>query len=156
MDLAGRIAKSVASDLPQHMREDLGQVAVIALMDAARSYDPHQNVPFGAFAQHRIRGACLDSIRRRHSKNSTAAELDQQTSEARPDPATQEQTVLAGEARLAMLRAIQQLPGRLAVVVWLHYFEERTIDSIAVSFGVNASRVSQLHRGALGLMRDLV
>ncbi len=74
-DLARRIAQSVAGDLPPQMRSDLAGVAATALIEAAQTYDPDRGVAFGSYAQQRIRGACVDSIRRRHYRNASAVEL---------------------------------------------------------------------------------
>lgn len=156
--LAIRIAKSVAHDLPLHMREDLAPVALEKLLKLADAYNPAMGVPFAAYAQKGIRGACIDSIRRRHYVSATSSELSTEASEARADEsATVEDSLIEREAsaenRTVAVDAVCKLPGRLAVVAWLHYIEQRPIERIAAQLGVGASRVSQLHTEALGLMR---
>lgn len=157
--LATRIAKSVGQGLPHQLREDLSAVAVATLAKLADTYDASTGVPFGAYAQQRIRGACLDSIRRRHYLNGTASELTSEVSEARLDTAANPESALIasmeqGETRTRLISQLTRLPGRLAVITWLHYMENRTIEQIAAELGVGASRVSQLHTEALGLMRE--
>jgi RNA polymerase sigma factor (sigma-70 family) len=157
--LAVRIARSVASSLPLHMRDELPAVARTALIQAAETFDAAFNVPFAFYMQQRVRGACVDSVRRRHYRNSNAAGLDQETSEARQDTeASIEQQLIADEALAAQkvraVDAIGRLPGRLAVLVWLHYIEGQTLEAIAPKFGVVSSRVSQLHREALTTLRN--
>jgi RNA polymerase sigma factor (sigma-70 family) len=52
----------------RHVRldqEDLVGDGNLALVKAARKYDPTVGVPFPAFALHYVRGAILDAIRRR-------------------------------------------------------------------------------------------
>jgi RNA polymerase sigma factor for flagellar operon FliA len=44
--------------------DDLWVAAALALVDAARRYDPSRAVPFAPFAEHRVRGALLDELRR--------------------------------------------------------------------------------------------
>jgi RNA polymerase sigma factor for flagellar operon FliA len=44
--------------------EDLWSAGALGLLEAARRFDPSQNVKFETFAEHRIRGAMLDELRR--------------------------------------------------------------------------------------------
>jgi RNA polymerase sigma factor for flagellar operon FliA len=48
---------------PQVQRDDLTSAGQLALVLAARSYDPETGVPFGHYARTRIRGALLDELR---------------------------------------------------------------------------------------------
>src|SRR5579862_7667803 len=58
--LAGRIHER----LPQHVDiEDLVSAGVVGLMDAFAKFDPNKKVQIRSYAQFRIRGAILDSLR---------------------------------------------------------------------------------------------
>lgn len=58
------IARRIHDRLPQHVElDDLISAGVIGLMDAMKKYDPAKNVQFKSYAQFRIRGAILDSLR---------------------------------------------------------------------------------------------
>src|SRR3954471_21297484 len=58
------IARRIHDRLPQHVElDDLMSAGVIGLMDAMKKYDPAKNVQFKSYAQFRIRGAILDSLR---------------------------------------------------------------------------------------------
>lgn len=58
------IAIRVYEGLPVHIElEDLIQVGVMGLLEAAEKFDESKNVSFAAYAKHRIRGAILDSLR---------------------------------------------------------------------------------------------
>jgi RNA polymerase sigma factor for flagellar operon FliA len=58
------IAIRVYEGLPIHIElEDLIQVGVMGLLEAAEKFDESKNVTFSAYAKHRIRGAILDSLR---------------------------------------------------------------------------------------------
>ena len=48
---------------PQVLLEDLVHAGVLGLMDAVRRYDPSKNVSLKHYAEFRIRGAILDSLR---------------------------------------------------------------------------------------------
>jgi RNA polymerase sigma factor for flagellar operon FliA len=48
---------------PQVLLEDLVHAGILGLMDAVRKYDPAKNVQLKHYAEFRIRGAILDSLR---------------------------------------------------------------------------------------------
>lgn len=58
------IARRIHDRLPpQVLLEDLVQAGILGLMDAVRKYDPSKNVQLKHYAEFRIRGAILDSLR---------------------------------------------------------------------------------------------
>jgi RNA polymerase sigma factor FliA len=58
------IARRIHERLPQHVAfEDLVHSGVLGLIDAVRNFDASKNVQFKSYAQFRIRGAILDSLR---------------------------------------------------------------------------------------------
>lgn len=58
------IARKIHQKLPQHVElEDLVSAGVVGLMEACRRFDRSRHVQFKSFAQFRIRGAILDSLR---------------------------------------------------------------------------------------------
>jgi RNA polymerase sigma factor for flagellar operon FliA len=58
------IARRIHERLPQHVEmEELVSAGVLGLMDAFRKFDPEKKVQFRSYAQFRIRGAILDSLR---------------------------------------------------------------------------------------------
>ncbi len=58
------LARRIHERLPQHVdMEDLVSAGVVGLMDAFAKFDPDKNVQFRSYAQFRIRGAILDSLR---------------------------------------------------------------------------------------------
>lgn len=58
------IARRIYERLPQHVElEDLISAGTIGLLDACTKFDPAKNVQFRSYAQFRIRGAILDSLR---------------------------------------------------------------------------------------------
>lgn len=63
--LVRKIASILISRLPASVElDDLIQVGIIGLIDAARQFDPEQGVLFETFASQRVRGAMLDELRR--------------------------------------------------------------------------------------------
>jgi len=58
------LARRIHERLPQHVDiEDLVSAGVVGLMDAFSKFDPVKKVQFRSYAQFRVRGAILDSLR---------------------------------------------------------------------------------------------
>ncbi len=58
------LARRIHERLPQHVEiDDLISAGVLGLIDAFRKFDPEKKVQFRSYAQFRIRGAILDSLR---------------------------------------------------------------------------------------------
>jgi RNA polymerase sigma factor for flagellar operon FliA len=58
------LARRIHERLPQHVEiDDLVSAGVLGLIDAFRKFDPAKKVQFRSYAQFRIRGAILDSLR---------------------------------------------------------------------------------------------
>ncbi len=63
--LVRKLASMMMARLPASVElNDLIQVGILGLIDAARQFDPAQGVQFETFASQRIRGAMLDELRR--------------------------------------------------------------------------------------------
>ena len=64
-DVARRIALRMARRCPEWIsRDDLVSAGMVGLIEAADRYDDSRQEPFISFAEHRIRGAILDELRR--------------------------------------------------------------------------------------------
>lgn len=64
MPLVRMVARVVAKRLPQHIDlEDLISAGTVGLLEAAERFEEAKHAQFGTFAQFRIRGAILDSLR---------------------------------------------------------------------------------------------
>lgn len=64
MSVVRFVARRIHDRLPQHVElEDLVSAGVIGLIDAYNKFDAGKNVQFRSYAQFRIRGAILDSLR---------------------------------------------------------------------------------------------
>ncbi|MEO6829784.1 MAG: FliA/WhiG family RNA polymerase sigma factor [Acidobacteriaceae bacterium] len=58
------VARSIHERLPQHVElEDLVSAGTVGLIDALNKFDTAKNTQFRSYAQFRIRGAILDSLR---------------------------------------------------------------------------------------------
>lgn len=108
------IARRIHDRLPpQVLLEDLVHAGILGLMDAVRKYDPGKNVQLKHYAEFRIRGAILDSLRqidwspralRRQARRLEQAMLDCKARLGR-DP---NETEIAAELQIS-LENLQQL-----------------------------------------------
>lgn len=58
------VARRIHERLPQHVElEELVSAGIVGLIDAVEKYDVRKNVQFASYAQFRIRGAIIDSLR---------------------------------------------------------------------------------------------
>jgi RNA polymerase sigma factor FliA len=112
------LARRIHERLPQHVElEDLVSAGVVGLLDALRKFDATKKVQFRSYAQFRIRGAILDSLRtldwspRDLRRKGRAVEEAMRALTARLGRAPQESEVAA---RLGLeLGEYQQLLGEL-------------------------------------------
>src|SRR5579871_3487858 len=112
------LARRIHERLPQHVDiEDLFSAGIVGLMDAFAKFDPTKKVQFRSYAQFRIRGAILDSLRtldwspRELRRKGRAIEETIRTLTIRMGRAPTE-TEIAGEMSIT-LEAYQQLLGEL-------------------------------------------
>jgi RNA polymerase sigma factor for flagellar operon FliA len=203
------LARKVLAGLPAHVElNDLIQDGVCGLIGAARRYDARRDVPFPAYARHRIRGAILDGLRRvdpatrdlrskvkrlEAAAHDLGDELGRQPtgSEIAARAGTNQQEwacihvdrrangaagagaaptgaepcnlrtdeswrpdVQAGreELRAVLVAAMESLPARYREIMLLYHWDGLTMGEIGLAFGINESRVSQIHKRALELM----
>jgi RNA polymerase sigma factor (sigma-70 family) len=112
----------------------------VALVEAARRFDPSLGVPFAGYAFPRVRGALADASR----AGSRGTLLDH---EVPCEPAelcyVGDRNALRPEARLDLLAAVSRLRRRLRAVLLRHACGVPS-RQIAADLGVSESRVSQL------------
>jgi RNA polymerase sigma factor for flagellar operon FliA len=118
MPIVRYIARRIHERLPQHLEmDDLVGAGMVGLMDAFNKFDATKNIQFRTYAQFRIRGAILDSLRtldwspRDLRRKGRAIEEAIRTLSNRFGRAPSE-SELAGELRLS-LSDYQQLLGEL-------------------------------------------
>ena len=112
------VARTIHERLPQHVElEELVGAGTLGLLDAARKFNPGKNVQFRSYAQFRIRGAILDSLRsldwspRELRRKGRAMEEANRALQLRLGRAPQDAEV-AAEMGLSLMH-LQQLAGQL-------------------------------------------
>lgn len=155
LDWAKGIAAAVARRLPTWFTvDDLTGPAEIGLIQAADRYDAGRNDNFRAYAQARVYGACIASIRRREYRERSHFELEPKhtTHLMHPGPLP-DQEAQASITRMALWRRVQELPPANARVLRSHYFRGLTLVKIAEAMGCSESWVCRLHREGLEMLR---
>lgn len=156
LPLVDQIARSIASHLPPSFgAADLAGIGAIALIAAAERYAPesHNGAPFAVYARQIVRGAMLDSVRRRNWTANTCAPI-----EDAPEVSIAPATV----AEIDQVRrwghvtaAAQCLPSRQREIVEAHYGPEETpLADIAAAMGVSVGWVYMLHARAIATLRE--
>lgn len=152
MALVDAVARQIVRRLPPCFElADLRGAGYLGLIDAARKFQPSRGVPFRAYARQRIRGAILDSFRRRRYLDQTSdpiERVDACTTNAGLDEAVDQCQM----SKLVCI-AVAELPAREARVIRRYYGKQDTLGKIGRELGVGASRASQIHREALGHLR---
>ncbi len=112
------VARQIRERLPQHVElDELVSAGTLGLVDAARKFNAGKNVQFRSYAQFRIRGAILDSLRsldwspRELRRKARGIEEAGHRLQARLNRPAQD-SELADELGLSLLH-LQQLQGKI-------------------------------------------
>lgn len=164
LGLVRAIAVRLAASLPPCFDiEDLVGAGNIALLGVADRYDPAQNDNFSGYARTRIRGAMLDSVKRKRWTNATMEPLES------PAPANDAEVMReraevvvfpTADADLdqstldaSLWRTVALLSPPLRAVIELSFRDGLTAAEIGARFGVNASCIRQRKADALEKLR---
>lgn len=152
------LARQLARRLPPCFDlDDLIQTGTLALIHCAARYRPetHGGTPFTAFARQNIRGAMLESVRRRRYREATLPGLEDAPEPAAPQTADAAIDRLRLSARLG--RAIGWLtPVERDVVVFYYSAAEPALTEVARALGVSGDRAVRIHAGAIAKLRALL
>ncbi len=163
LPLARKLAKPLKTMFSQ-WRDDFESAACLALVEAARSFDPSRNIKFATFARFRIRGALTDVGREMELPG-----WDDSLGEA-PDVVTltpfneEHGSVLVAvvpppvgaetDDADAVEQILRKLPARHANVCRLYYLYGKTQAEIGEAMGCSQSEVTRLHRKSLDLLSE--
>jgi len=164
MPMARQLAQRWYSNWPAE-HDELQSTAYMALVEAARTFDPSRKVGFGTYARHRIRGALRDfervllSVGWRRDEKYPAMSQKLRVFDER-------QSVVIGihperpvgawiEAVEAVEEWLSRLPRAHAAVCRLIYISGKSQDEAAAAVGCSKSFLSRVHREAITwLIRD--
>jgi RNA polymerase sigma factor (sigma-70 family) len=126
---------------------DFESAASLALVEAARTFDPGRGVAFGTFARFRINGALADTKRQLGSRRDAPGDVAGVADHRVLDPAE-----VAGVSDLAGA-ALARLDARTAAVVKAVVLDGMTHRQAARTLGRSKTRVTAALAGALGTLR---
>lgn len=170
MRFARKLAERFSRGLPSQADQDaLESDALLALLRAARSFDPDRGTSFKTYAGHRIRGAMIDGVRERNSFDRrkrwqpTVISLDTVVAhdfegniltlggllECRGEPVG-----AAIERKDEVDLLLRPLNRKHRSMVRQYYMAEATQAKIGRRHGLSASRVSQQLRAARQLLQS--
>jgi RNA polymerase sigma factor for flagellar operon FliA len=173
---ARRLARRIAARsgrVGPGARDDVEQEAALAVIEAARHYDPSAGVPFGAYAMRRVRWRVVDylrsqSVRARHElaepggtgagsggrSDDAAEELRRALADAADESRLSDvENEAIRRVLLSELEAlVAALPERDRQILALRWDEELTFQEIGVLLGMDPSSVWERHAR---LLRDL-
>jgi len=170
--VVGRLLRKLP---PNVLRDDLVAAGTFGLVDALRK-SADRGPAFDWYARIRIRGAVVDELRaqdwltrrartriERSRANGESGgvtvvgfdDLPEAQAQGFVDEsaATPHEQVEQHIDRVALERAVAQLPERESNIVAWHYFDGVPFKTIAVRLGVSEPRISQLHARAMGRLR---
>jgi RNA polymerase sigma factor (sigma-70 family) len=145
-------------------REELRSTAYMALVEAARTYDPARRVNFATFARHRIRGALRGYLKNVISESwRTASETRPLVRQLAPGSERYVRVSRLSEERpvgaeIESIEDVEALLGRLpkqhALACRLIYLSGKSQDEVAAMLGCSRSQLCRLHQDSLAWLID--
>ena len=169
-DLAARflpLARSLAKPLKlifTQWKDEFESAACLALVEAARSFDPSRNIRFATFARFRIRGALVD-VGRGMGLSGWEEDPENAPGLITLTPYNEEhgQVLIAVspppvgsefEDVDSVENMLRKLPKKHAQVCRMHYLYGKTQTEIASMMGCSQAEVTRLHKKSLELLSD--
>ena len=145
-------------------KDEFESAACLALVEAARSFDPSRNIKFATFARFRIRGAMVDVGRSMELPGWDDA-LGESPDVVTLTPFNEEHgsVLVAVEPPPvgtetddvdSVEQILRKLPERHATVCRLHYLYGKTQAEIGDVIGCSQSEIARLHRKSLDLLSE--
>lgn len=154
-----RLAKFAVKAAPTIDKDDLHQQGCIGLIQAAEHFDSTRGIVFRTFADHRIKGAMLDTLRSFFRRTTLQPVFSLDTGlegeelsgwDLAGDDGKQAQDIENGVVlRDAWRNRSQTLSVRHREVLEMRYRDEMSMREIGEHYGVSDSRISQVHKAAI-------
>jgi RNA polymerase sigma factor (sigma-70 family) len=169
-DLAARflpLARALAKPLKMiftQWKDEFESAACLALVEAARSFDPSRNIQFATFARFRIRGALVD-VGRGMGLSGWENDPEDAPGVVTLTPYNEEH----GKVLIAVNPPpvgsefedidsvehwLKKLPRKHASVCRMQYLYGKTQSEIAVVLGCSQAEITRLHKKSLELLSD--
>jgi RNA polymerase sigma factor (sigma-70 family) len=163
LPLARALARPL-KDIFTQWKDEFESAACLALVEAARSYDPSRNIQFATFARFRIRGALVD-VGRGMGLSGWESDLENAPDVVTLTPYNEEHgKVLIAvspppvgsefEDIDAVEHWLRKLPKKHASVCRMQYLYGKTQSEIAAVLGCSQAEVTRLHKKSLELLSE--
>jgi RNA polymerase sigma factor (sigma-70 family) len=158
VEWARQVALSQMHTWPLRAREEGLNAAMLALVEAARTYRPGGAATFRTYAHHRIRGAVVDHVRRELGRYWRPSSWPLHLSKRLPDWASSAalEAVERRVDRAQLVAAIERLEPRPRLMVVWHYWYGMSLREMGEVWGFTESRASQVMTQALERLRWLL
>ena len=144
--------------------DEVRQTARIALVDAARTFDPTRGVPFGPYSSIVVRNRLNALYRRENLRRERIpqsldeplpGDFDETRQDYTPDTKTPDAPTMASrnEAKMLIDGLIATLPERMRVAVE-GYLQQRQQEEIGGAFGISKQAVSKLQQEGFKRLRQ--
>jgi RNA polymerase sigma factor for flagellar operon FliA len=160
LPLVGHVVRQTLSRVPRHVtRDELMSAGMLALVQAASSFDPERGVSFGAYAATRIRGAIIDELRGLDWASRSVRRREREVEESRNTLATALGRVPTDQELAQALGVSVDELGRhredisRAAVLSLNGFAEADADDLLPAVGLTPERVLE-QRERIAYLRD--
>jgi RNA polymerase sigma factor (sigma-70 family) len=151
LDLVEPIARMVARRAPASIElADLVQAGMVGLVQAAGSFE-RGRAPFRLFARARVRGAMLDSIRRRNWIHAQHAEVPVEIRDGR---AAADELAERAERVTRVRAALRTLPTQEARVIG-GILDGDSLKLAAAELAISGPRASELKAQGIGRLKKL-
>lgn len=165
LPMARALARPLKLAWPQQ-RDEFESAACLALVEAAQSFDPARNVKFTTYARYRIAGALRD-VQRALVVAGWRCDMENAPGVVPLCAATEELGRILGadasprvgeelEAVDTVEHWLRKLPGKHAETCRQLYLHGKNQGEAAALIGCSKSRLSYLHKQALGMLNDIV
>lgn len=169
-ELAARflpLARALARPLKEifaQWRDEFESAACLALVEAARSFDPARNIQFATFARFRIRGALVD-VGRGMGVSGWEEDFEDAPGVITLTPFNEEhgQVLIAVSPPPvgtelddidALEHVFRKLPKKHASVCRLQYLYGKTQTEIAEAIGCSQAEVTRIHKKSIELLSE--
>jgi RNA polymerase sigma factor for flagellar operon FliA len=160
--LVGHLVRETLSRVPGHVnRDDLTSAGLLALVTAAKAYDPAHGVPFTRFVAIRIKGSLVDALRGLDWATRSVRQRARQVEKVRVDlTAALGRTPTNAELASALGVGVDELDAveddvRRAVVLSLQGFATGTAEDM-ISEPTPGPEDMLLHRERIGYLHDAI
>lgn len=151
LPLARALARPLKARYPG-LADEFDSACGLAIVEAARAYDPARNLGFATYLRFRVKGALWDCLR----SEGLADDGDELPRVFRMHALDEAGSIDSGAEAVDALdsfdRWVSVLGDRQAAIIRAIYLHNRTQSQVAEQLGISQTEASRIHRQALDLL----